>query len=538
MADLATLDPSAVASALEASAALVAEIHPTADLKGGPLRDLVVYPHAVLATSLRADLAAYLSARSLSLAAADPAGADPSVVDAILSNFLVTRSPASSASGEVVVVVSTDATVVVAAGAVFAAGASRYVTTRAYVAKAEPGLVVGAGDRLITRLTGGGYAFTVPVVASSAGASGYLKKDAALLPLSPPPGFVRAYAASDFAGAADAETTRALLARLPEAVSARCPANRAGAAALLRGAVDFAALSVVGCGDAEMTRDRRPPFPAPSGGRVDWYVRTQRPLLRTGLDVTATLVGWDASGDGVWQFSLGRDAAPGFYEVRNVRPAGSDPASVAGGYAVVSDERTLDFSDDDPAPDALGVVEGAYSRYQAATVRFTAPAVGLSAGATAAFRAEAVGQPSVAACQAAALDRATAVAGSDVLVRAAVPCFVSVSLRAHAKDAAAVDPAAVASAVADAVNASGFAGTLYASDLLAAARSALGGAGVSGVDLFGRVRRPDGTDAYVRSPEALEAPDEPSRCVSPRTVAFYCDPADVAVTVLVSAPPV
>lgn len=537
-ADLTTLDPAAVADNMAEAAARVSELHPTLDLKRGPVHDLVTYPHAVLAAAQQADLAAYLSARSLLDVEADPSLADDATVDRILSNYRVTRRAAGAASGRVVVEVSSDATVVLAAGAEFAGGGRVFATPRVFTAKAEPEQVVAAGDRLISPLPGGGYAFTVDVADTEAGAAGMLRKGAQLLPLSPPPGFVRAYAESDFDGGSDAETNAQLVARLAEGLAARGPSSRLNMAAMLRAFTDYRALSVVGAGDPEMLRDRHGLLPVPGGGRVDWYVRVTGPALVRTLRVSASYVGPDPSGLGVWQFGLGRDDFPGFYEVRAVRPAGADPESAAGSHAVVADERTVDLSGGGFAPDVVGAVEGAYSRYQAAVVRFLAPAPGRSPGDAADFDADVVGQPALAEVQAYVASRDNRSFGADCLVRAPVPCFVRVGLTVNTRPGdAGPDADAARAAVAAAVNSAGFTGRLFASDLLAAALPHLGGGGVTAVDLFGRVRRPDGTSLFLHSREALAVPDEPSRCVSPRTVQFYCDPADVAVATVASVPP-
>ena len=88
-------------------------------------------------------------------------------------------------------------------------------------------------------------------------------------------------------------------------------------------------------------------------------------------------------------------------------------------------------------------------------------------------------------------------------------------------------------AVAGAVNTTQFPGLIPASAVLEAAASVLpAGTAFGAVDMMGRVRRPDGTTRWVpRSGVALAAPAEETRGVSRRTVAFYLDPAAVAVAV-------
>ena len=117
-----------------------------------------------------------------------------------------------------------------------------------------------------------------------------------------------------------------------------------------------------------------------------------------------------------------------------------------------------------------------------------------------------------------------------MLARAPIPCFVQVQLQVllRAGDTE-PDVVSVQSAIAAAVNATGFTGKLFASDLIEAARSSLGG-GVGFFEMLGRLRYPDGTTVYLRQPQVLSVPDAPSACVTGRTVQFFCDPTDVLVS--------
>lgn len=539
--DFSALDPSLVAANLAEAEARLAELHPTLDLKRGPVRDLVAYPHAVLAAALQAEVAGYLSARSLAAAAANPAAADPATVDAACANFRVYRRPAGTAAGTAVVVVTTDATVVLAAGAAFSSGGRRYLTPRVYVAKAESAQVRGPGDRLITALPGGGYAFEVDLAAETPGSAGVPAKGAALVPSSPPPGFVRAFAKADFTGGADAETNAELLARLDEGVAARGPSSRLGAAAMLRDRFPgLVGLSVVGRGDPEMVRDKHGLLPLAGGGRTDWYVRTSRRAPLVTLRVTAAFVEAGADGYGVWQFALGRGAAPGYYEVRSVLPAGATPADHGGSLPVLSDTRAYDLSGVALPPDVADAAEAAYSRFQTSVVRFsdtTGAPTGRSPGDTADYDVTVVALPDLAAVQDFAGSRDHVAVDADVLVRAAVPCFVTASLTVNLRPGdPGPDAALAAAAVAEAVNRAGFSGKLFVSDLAAAAAPHTGGR-LSRVGVVGRFRYPDGRQRYAAAEDELVCPDDPGAGVSARTVQFFCDPDGVAVNTAVSLPP-
>src|SRR6185503_13085452 len=121
----------------------------------------------------------------------------------------------------------------------------------------------------------------------------------------------------------------------------------------------------------------------------------------------------------------------------------------------------------------VSVKEGDYGRYVTAVLRFTdtlTPTAGLLPGATAGYTLQAVGQPLVASIQdnlASAADARSRAA--DVLVKAPVPCFVTLAFTLYTPSTvAAPDPAPIRNAVARLVNTLGFAGVLYASSVQAA----------------------------------------------------------------------
>ncbi len=539
--DLDALDPDLVTAALAETATRVAELNPSLDLRVGVAHGLLVYPHAVLATGLQQNVIDYLNARSLLAIRADPTLADPELVDHVLANFRVVRKAGEAARGEVAVVKDNDLTTTYAVGAEFTAGGRTFVTERVYTAKAEAALLGGAGDRLITRRADGNYVFTIPVVAAEAGTAGRVAKDTVVVPAAVPPGFVAAYAAGDFTDGRDTETNDAMLVRLQQGVACKAPASRVSMTAMLREVPAFERVgvsSIVGYGDAEMLRDKHWIFPVHGGGRADWYVRTDEPLTRRVLTKTATLVAKDGV-LGTWQFSLGRDDAPGFYEVVRVRLPGA--TATAGGFTVVADVRGIDLSGDGFRPDVQTVAEGAFTRFQTATLRFedtVTDASRLALGSRQDYEFDVAGLPLVGEIQDYVSGRDVRAYGSDVLVKAPVPCFLQVSFTIYKRATdAAPDVAAIKTAVAALANQTPFTGRLYAGRVHDVVHAYLGNeASVGAIDMFGRLRYPDGRTKYVRDADVLAVPDTPADMVSPKTVQFFLAPEDVGVTVESAVP--
>jgi hypothetical protein len=314
-------------------------------------------------------------------------------------------------------------------------------------------------------------------------------------------------------------------------------------------------LSILGCGDAEQQRDQHGLFPISGGGKVDVYAQTNSYAQEIEHLLEAVYIGPNAaytrtannncgpSGIGIstqpgtiWQVVIPRSLAPGFYEVSRVAPPNAPNNS---GYGVVLDTRGRDFSELDFVPDILYTYESTYTRYQTAVIQFedtdTQPAASLIAGQSKKIYAVTTkGMPLIAEMQDLISAREHRPRGTDVLVRAAVPCFTKISFEIR-KSASEADPdiAAIREAVSMAVAATGFSGQLHASNISNVVHKYLSGKQALGsIDMFGRIRRPDGTTTFVRNNTILQLPAEYEKLVTGRTTAFLTAPEDVSVSIV------
>jgi hypothetical protein len=541
--DLTTLDPAVVAATEAEIVAAVTALLPQVDLRRGVVHDLVLQVAAVLAAADRTDIARLRASNSLLAISANPALSDPTLVDRVLSNYFVTRQPAGLASGSVTVIMSQATPTVVASGAVFADAAVLFATTQSFAIRATAAEAVGTGDRALVPMPDGNFAFTIPVVALVAGSAGSIRMGTPLLPSTLPPAYVAAYAAGDFTGGVAAETNAAVLARLQAGVAAKTWGNRVNIDALVRAQATFGSLlqlSIVGFGDPELSRDRRSIFPMAHPGRCDIYAQTAASPVYTPVPVTATLTGIQTSG-GVWQASIGRDSAPGFYDIAQVLRVGSSPATA--GYGVLLDARGLDLTGVVSPPDIASAAEAVYSRFQTSVIQFLdtdTPTAGLTVGtSTAIYTVVCRAMPLIGSLQDFLGSRDIRPPAGDVLVKAPVPCTLLASFELRCRAGSALpDTLAIGAAMAGAVASVGFSGRLDASTLLDAALPFLpAGCVLGGADLFGTVRRPDGTLLYLRSPDALLIPNDPSRGVTPRTTVFLLNAGDVTISLRAVAAP-
>lgn len=541
--DLTLLDTDLVAQQQLEAATRLQEAFPELDLKRGVYHDTVLYFHSLLSSGIQTMLAQYLASRSLLAIEANPELADTETTDEVLSNWGITRSSGTTASGTIAILLSAATNVTIAAGASFSANGMTFATTQVFAAKTNEALISSSSDRLIVPTSDGYYSFTIEVTANAVGSKYNLVKDTHVVPLSQPTNFVSSYVVSDFTGGSDEETNTDLVTRLQQGIAARgfasTPTNMD---ALLRSIPEFAitqVTSVVGMGDPEMLRDRHSLFPISYGGRIDWYVRTQPKLRHGTLAKTAVLVEKDSDGYGIWQFSVGKSEAAGFYEFRNIKLASNSTA--LSGYEVVEDIRGVDLTDSTILPDIASVSEGAYTAFQTATIRFkdTDTAVtSLDLGATQDYSVEVVLMPGLKPMQETMGGYEYRCRTADVLVKAPVPCFVQLTTTLH-KRADDTDPDldAIKTALAALVNGVTFVGVLYASQLFDVIHTYLTGKISAGaMDMLGRIRRPDGTTLYLRDPSVLQVPDEPESMVTAKTVQFFLDVEDITINVETDIP--
>jgi hypothetical protein len=544
VADLTTIDPDLVNQIQQEMAGKIQEALPDTSLGRGVLHDRALHLSSILMAALEERIALVLGSRSLLDISDNPALADRSLVDRVLSNYRIVRQPGVSASGQITIVVDAPVPVTIPAGAVFTAIGVQFATTAAYAVRTSVASVGGSSDRVLRSLGNGNYAFTIPVTAVVAGSSGALRRGTGLVPAVVFPHFVAAYAEGDFSGGLDPESNSDMLRRLQEGLAVRAWSNRVSIDAMIRSQDRFArilAVSIIGFGDQEMIRDRHTIFPISLGGRCDLYARTATSPLSVGLRVACTFIGTRA-GPGpcgtsppasLWQFSLGRDVMPGFYMVDRIAPVDADPSD--SGYAIISDERGIDLTGLDWVPDVADATEAVYSAFQTGTFRFLDTDVdgtGLTANVSQAiYSVSVLGMPQIGDLQAFLAARSTRGPAGDVLVKAPIPCFLSLSFDVRKRAATTIsDLTPIQTAVADLVNTLGFAGQLHSSLVAGAVGPLLPtGAALSTIDMFGRIRRPDGSWHAIRSSEVLVVPTEGDAMVSGRTVVFILAPEDVAI---------
>ena len=519
---------------------LMQERHPDIELTRGVFHDLVLYFSSVLGAAMQENIDRVLQSNSLQRIKENPALADTEIVDQVLSNYNLTRDQGAPATGLVTIVSPSDSLVTVSQNLTLTAdNGAVFNPTATFRILSSTSTATSSTERVLTKIQDGVFAATVPVKAAEPGVIGNIGRGDPLRPNFMPTNIVDIYATEDFLNGRDPRTNEEYIAQLAPALAAKTIGGRQSYIASIRSQSPFDTIkhiSVLGAGDAEQHRDQHGLFPISGGGKVDIYIQSHGYAKTRRHFVEATYVGPGTVGSR-WRVIFSREQAGGVYEVLRV----AKPSDItSNGYEIVSELRDIDRSDLDFVPSVKYTYEGIYTRYQTLTIVFDdtdTPALNLVPNQNKAIYAvDLAGMPYVAEVQDFLSDRDRRSRTADVLVRAAIPCFTGISFEVR-KDANDADPDfdAIRKAVSDKVATIGFTGQLHASHIAAAVQQQLTGKqAVGAIDMFGRIRRPDGQYVYLRNNTLLQIPHNPQHLITGRTTVFLTRPEDVAVTTVVA----
>lgn len=534
---LAEVDASLVQQAQDQISQLLQERFPEVELTRGVIHDVVTFLHSICAGVNQTTLNKVLASRSLLAITENPTLADNELVDHVLSNFRISRKIGTRASGNINIVVEGSATVVIAADTQFAANGLIFRTNTPITARPPGTQTTSLTDRVLQDRGDNTYEFTVPATADAVGEKYNVRTNTKFIPTLPQQRFVTAFSANDFVGGTETETNENLIARMEAGIAAPVTAGRINIKSLVAGTPAFADsknLSIVGISDPEMFRDQHGIVPMSGGGRIDIYFRSTALPQLVALRKTATLIEKRVT-DSIWQFTLTRDDAPGFYFVDAIRNL-TDPRDIAG-FTVTSDQRGIDLADDVWVPDMRQGIESAFTRYQTGIIRFidsTTNASTLTVGDTKDYSVDVLTQYKLGDLQTFLASDGYRCLAADVLVKSAVPCFMTVNCEiVKHVTASAPDVDKIRTELADFVNNLDFPGAVYASQLMDIIHNHLVTTqAVSKLDMYGNIYTPSLEYKLLRDPHALTIPRLPSQLITPATTTFVLYPDNIAIDVI------
>jgi len=504
--------------------------------KGTANYDLVIRPYSILHAMTEFNMLQLRGSSTFLGISKFPELATPEIMDALLSNYRIVRSGGKMAEGTVEIVISSNVLTAIPSNSIFVAGTLKFYTQEAFVGVTDQSLVVNSTDRLIREIADGAYAFTVDVVAEQEGSEYQLDAGDTLVLQTPPSNYITSRAAYDFATGLNEETNRELLRRLPEGLANRTPGNRTNIAALIRDSYpDMLNTAVIGFGQPEMHRDQANLFRTSYGGKSDVYVQTEpRPTI-VRLTKSAILVNKNRS---AWQMFFDRDEFAGVYKIMGIYR--TDQTNTLGSLAIESEVRGVDDSPFADAPDAyIPTIEeyyqAAFSRYQTNTIEFLDPNADTSEMTemitTQDYYVDVLVLKDIAGIQDTILsDYWVTNHRYDDLVRAPIPCIVSVSMGIRLRAGETFNEAGLKAGVADRVNQLGFRNVLSSSYIIDAAHGFLGdkSAVVTPIDMLGEVISPeDGSSLIYRSATELLVQENDAISLSSRKMMFFLSPSNI-----------
>jgi len=537
ISSLRELSAEQVESMITTMAQLMQERHPEVELTRGVFHDLVLYFNGLLNAAIKENIDRVRQSNSLLAIAENPVLADDDLVDKVLSNYNVARDAGTAATGSITFVFLLPQRTAIAGDINFSADGMLFRLSSDFVVLPPDSVAVNENERVMVAVGDGTYAASLPAIAQTVGTQGNIKRGSDISSNTGIGNISEAFATSDFVNGTDPSTNEQYLKKLADGLTAKTIGSRRSYEAFIRSYPLFKNLlhcSVLGCGDVEQQRDQHSIFPVSGGGKVDIYLQTAPAAQQIDHIVEATYVGIGEQGT-IWQIVLPRDAAPGFYDVVRVAKVNDRSSS---GYPVVADIRGVDLTHAAYAPDIVHIHEGAYSRYQTAVIRFEDVDT-LSSGlvvnqSRAIYSITTRGLPFIGDVNDTLTSRDNRPRATDILVKAAVPCFTSISFVVQTEANAVLSDEVLLNmktAVVNAVAAVGFSGQLHASKIAQAAHQFLVGRQAIGhIDMFGKIRRPDGTYTYLRDGTLLTIPNDPTRLVTGRTTTFLVGVDDVNIS--------
>ena len=549
------------------------EVHPDLDLTpGSVLRDVVVNLYAALEARIRDSQDTAFKAGSLLEIEKNPEIADDLQVDRVLSNFNVSRSEGTKASGIVRIAVSSDTTTMVSSGTVFIFNDLAFKATssvRAVETGGNPGgEASNSSDTSLVAGVGGTYIFDVHVEAAEPGVLYNIVEGTKADTINPKISrMISATAIQTFLGGRDAETNTELIQKLKDGIVGKILGGRAHTEAKLKSVFPYVrGAGITGFGDPELTRDIVSIEDGTTyhrGGTVDIHVKSANyPLLETlkftSEEVTSTSIMTTSGSIQAFQLTLPREFARGLYAVRAIRPDDtSDPRSL-GPSCIAEYDRYPSLPQGRAFKPAVETgLDLGFSSYQELRVIFVDTG-NVTDPNTVDYSVDVMRMPFIDTIQEFVSEGEDRSVAADTMVKGVVPILLGCNLRIVTPPGSPdLDLDDIKIKISNAVNSIRFGRPIPTSLISYVVHKEIAGDAYLDlpISLYGKIYFPDkpkfddidNTGTYygdadydngypdvslVRSSDKLEAPNMPERGVSDKTVGFFLSPYTINISVV------
>lgn len=515
------LTPELVDNKREELIAFIQEKYPNIDISHGVFSTLVLELSAIFGAKFEEELNRLKSARSMKAIEEDPSLAEDDTVEHILSNYNVSRKTGAYASGSITLLFDKDISYIIPVGYSFRCNGISFVTQQSYVIYSTASTTLSEDNLKLTARKEGGYVCNIDVVAETQGSAGCIKKNTEFEIGTPMSSLIRAYAADNFTGGADVETNAVMVQRFKSGLATPCWGNLYNVESLIRAETSHITdISVIGCGDIEMTRDQCTLFPVSLGGKTDIYIKTAPYSTTKTIIRKAYLQSIDGTVS-IWSCSIPYDSLPGFWSITGIY---NDEKQAQG--ELIS-ENNFSFLP------SLNTEDCFFSKYQSRDIEFTTPVIEkIEVGDTLEFEIALLGCPYIDEIQDIVSSPALKPISSDVLVHAPIPCTVYVTIHLNYNPSVELNEEQqfqIQQSLASFINNTGFNQSLLVSDLIPLVQENLvSQQKIAGIQLDGIILSPQLKYKRVSSNQYLQIPEIPSEGITPRITAYYTQPENIA----------
>jgi hypothetical protein len=445
------------------------------------------------------------------------------VMDLIASNYNTARSTGTKVTGKIKVTVSDSNKYNFRSGFTFVQPSLNlnYVLADNVRVSPNPSATL---QELQLYSNNGLYYFILPVVAELAGPA-YQVSANTVFNLGADESisdFVKAEAYGNFSSGKAVETDKELVAKIKSNLGNGRLESPAGItnrfSSMFSG---FQSLSVCGANDDEMTRSKQNLLGISTFGKADVYVRTS-----VGPETLQFKKMAKKKADNLWEMDIAATDAPGFYTIKSIIPV---TPNVNLGGTLLPTSVSYDYVQYPGRNNELSSKSDArFTKYQTAKVLFTYVDVpAMPVDSLAEFEVHAIYQPNILEMQDMLLLDGERLACADYLVKAVIPCMVSLNinlLRKRATDTFdTLNLQQLKKDIFTYVNTIPFGGDLHASNIVDICHNY----DIRRVDLpitmTGVILCPDGSTITISDSDVLTIPYNLAKGVTPKTASYFID---------------
>lgn len=445
-------------------------------------------------------------------------------IDFLASNYNTVRSDGIKAKGKLKITVANSYGIGVYEGTEFfqsSLGLSYFPVQNFTI---TPGEIITA-DQLPLRENNGLYFFIMDVEAAETGPQ-YQISSGTVLSLKNATdivGFVKAEAYGNFSTGKSPETDKELIAKFKANLGSTRFESAVGITnRFSREFPGFQYLSICGANDNEMTRSKQNALGLSTFGKADVYVRSSLGPEIKFFEKEAKKIA-----DGTWEMLISNYDVPGFYQIKSITPIVND-VNIGGtlvfklpefDYAIYPGERNNEINNK---------IDARFTKYQTAKVIFSYNDIGkVAINQKELFNVQVTYQPNILEMQDMLLRDDYRIACADYLVKAVVPCMVSLKLNLVKKRPTdtyeSLNLQQLKKDLFNYINTIPIGQDLQASSIINICHNY----DIRRVDLpiemTGVIFAPDGSIIELENDDLLSIPQELSKGVTSKTTAFFID---------------